>query len=153
MKKVLYLIFLLASINVFSQSVLTSGGGFSKSQIGSISTSVGQIFSKNVINNKNSLKEGVLQIYKKEGSSLNALSEKKVALYPNPTNSYVNISIPNEMVKKTTFILFDNLGKIIQTGDFNLFENKLDVSQLSKGVYFIDMNYNQQKLIYKIEKK
>ena len=84
---------------------------------------------------------------------MNTLIEKKIALYPNPSNSFVNISIPNEMVKKTTFILFDNLGKIIQTGDFNLFENKLDVSQLSYGVYYIDMNYNQQKLIYKIEKK
>jgi hypothetical protein len=84
---------------------------------------------------------------------LNAFIEKKVALFPNPSNSFVNISIPNEMVKKTTFILFDNLGKIIQIGDFNLFENKLDVSELSKGVYFIDMNYNQQKLTYKIEKK
>jgi hypothetical protein len=153
MKKVLYLIFLLASINVFSQSILTSGGGFSKSQTGSISTSVGQVFSKNVINNKNSLKEGVLQIYKKEGSSLNALLEKKVALYPNPSNSFVNISIPIEMVKKTTFILFDNLGKTIQSGELNLSENKLDVSHLSNGVYYLDMNCNQQKLIYKIEKK
>jgi hypothetical protein len=153
MKKVLYLIFLLASTNVFSQSVLTAGGGFSRSQIGSISTSVGQVFSKQIFNDKNSLKEGVLHIYIKEGSSLNTLIEKKVALYPNPSNSFVNISIPNEMVKKTTFILFDNLGKIIQTGVFNLFENQLDVSQLSYGVYNIDMNYNQQKLTYKIEKK
>jgi hypothetical protein len=132
---------------------LTSGGGFSRSQIGSITTSVGQVFSKQIFNDKNSLKEGVLQVEKKEGSSLNAFIEKKVALFPNPSNSFVNISIPNEMVKKTTFILFDNLGKIIQTGDLNLFENKLDVSQLSNGVYYIDMNYNQQKLTYKIEKK
>jgi hypothetical protein len=143
----------LISKSIFSQSVLTSGGGFSRSQIGSITTSVGQVFSKQIFNDKNSLKEGVLQVEKKEGSSLNAFIEKKVALFPNPSNSFVNISIPNEMVKKTTFILFDNLGKIIQIGDFNLFENKLDVSELSKGVYFIDMNYNQQKLTYKIEKK
>ena len=153
MKKVLYLIILLASTNVFSQSVLTSGGGFSKSQTGSISASIGQVFSKQIFNDKNSLKEGVLHIYKKEGSSLNTLIEKKVALYPNPSNSYVNVSIPSEMVKKTTFFLYDNLGKIIQTGDFNLFENKLDVSQLSYGIYYIDMNYNQQKLTYKIQKK
>jgi hypothetical protein len=132
---------------------LTSGGGFSRSQLGSISTSVGQVFSKQIFNDKNSLKEGVLQVEKKEGSSLNAFIEKKVALYPNPSNSYVNISIPNEMVKKTTFILYDNLGKIIQSGDFNLLENKLDVSQLSNGIYYVDMNYNQQKLTYKIEKK
>jgi hypothetical protein len=143
----------LISKSIFSQSVLTSGGGFSRSQIGSITTSVGQVFSKQIFNDKNSLKEGVLQVEKKEGSSLNAFIEKKVALFPNPSNSFVNISIPNEMVKKTTFILFDNLGKIIQTGDLNLFENKLDVSQLSNGVYYIDMNYNQQKLTYKIEKK
>jgi hypothetical protein len=153
MKKVLYLFFLFASKNVFSQSVLTSGGGFSRSQLGSISTSVGQVFSKQIFNDKNSLKEGVLQVEKKVGSSLNAFIEKKVALYPNPSNSYVNISIPNEMVKKTTFILYDNLGKIIQSGDFNLLENKLDVSQLSNGIYYVDMNYNQQKLTYKIEKK
>jgi hypothetical protein len=153
MKICTVIILCLISKSIFSQSVLTSGGGFSRSQIGSISTSVGQVFSKQIFNDKNSLKEGVLQVEKKEGSSLNAFIEKKVALYPNPSNSFVNISIPNEMVKKTTFILYDNLGKIIQTGDFNLFENKLDVSQLSKGVYFIDMNYNQQKLIYKIEKK
>ena len=153
MKKVLYLFFLFASKNVFSQSVLTSGGGFSRSQLGSISTSFGHVFSKQIFNDKNSLKEGVLQVEKKVGSSLNAFIEKKVALYPNPSNSYVNISIPNEMVKKTTFILYDNLGKIIQSGDFNLLENKLDVSQLSNGIYYVDMNYNQQKLTYKIEKK
>jgi hypothetical protein len=51
----------LISKSIFSQSVLTSGGGFSRSQIGSITTSVGQVFSKQIFNDKNSLKEGVLQ--------------------------------------------------------------------------------------------
>lgn len=153
MKKILYLIFLLASTNVYSQSVLSSGGGFSKSQTGSISTSVGQVFSKQIFNDKNSLKEGVLQISKKESSNLNTLIERKITLYPNPSNSYVNISIPYEMIKKTTFILYDNLGKVIQRGYFYLIENKLDVSDLSNGIYYIDINYNTQQLTYKIEKK
>lgn len=65
-------------------------------------------------------------------------------IYPNPTSSYIYISYDDEL----EVILFDVLGKEINRG---FYKNKVDVSYLDKGIYFIKIldgiNYSTHKII------
>ncbi|MGC6523468.1 MAG: T9SS type A sorting domain-containing protein [Flavobacteriaceae bacterium] len=65
-------------------------------------------------------------------------------IYPNPTSSYIYISYDDEL----EVILFDVLGKEINRG---FYKNKVDVSYLDKGIYFLKIldgvNYSTHKII------
>ena len=60
-----------------------------------------------------------------------------VAIYPNPTNNILNIDIPNNLEEEVQF--YNVLGK--KVADYKLqSQNQIDVSHLSKGVYFLKFN-------------
>ena len=58
-----------------------------------------------------------------------------IQLIPNPTTNYLSIEIPETMLLEKVVVL-NQLGQTIQTG----FENKLNVSSLSNGVYYLNMH-------------
>lgn len=57
-----------------------------------------------------------------------------IRFYPNPTNDKINISLP-EMAKVT---LTDLSGKTVMTSSLDAGESTLNLSSLSKGIYFIN---------------
>ena len=57
-----------------------------------------------------------------------------VRVYPNPSVSILNIEVENNVY--STISLIDGLGKVVLEQQFT---NQLDVSSLSKGVYFIQL--------------
>ena len=65
-------------------------------------------------------------------------------IYPNPTSSYIYINYNGEL----EVIIFDLLGKEINRG---LFKDKIDVSYLKKGIYFLKildgLNTSSHKII------
>jgi PKD repeat protein len=61
-------------------------------------------------------------------------------IYPNPTSDYVNISIPAQ-TKITTTTITNLEGKVLQTYN-QLKENKIDVSGLPNGLYFLKITLN-----------
>lgn len=60
-----------------------------------------------------------------------ALSESNISLYPNPTNQFIYLK--NLPVSDCKLFIYNNLGDKIWEGFAN--ENKIDVSQLSNGIY------------------
>jgi hypothetical protein len=72
-------------------------------------------------------------------------------LYPNPTSSNVNIAFPGNEFKNQTVRISDISGKVVNSQSLNAISNaQLDVSSLSKGVYFVSLpgaNSSPQKLI------
>lgn len=60
---------------------------------------------------------------------------KEWEVYPNPANFELNIKSTKDF-KNGKYQIMNDLGDIIQFGEFNI-ENKLDVSELSAGLYFI----------------
>ena len=70
-----------------------------------------------------------------------------ILFYPNPVKNYINIK---------TNIMYDSLqiidmnGKVISISGKNL--KKIDVSELSSGIYFFEMVYNEQSRIEKFVK-
>ena len=74
---------------------------------------------------------------------------KQLSVYPNPTSDgFINIKF-NQDVKIEVFSIFGK--KLIHT-KINRTDSKLDISTLSKGVYFIKVSHKGLSLSTKIIK-
>jgi hypothetical protein len=61
-------------------------------------------------------------------------------LYPNPTNSFIQVNLQNTTELLENVIIYDVLGKTVKTiSANNSNEMKVDVSNLSKGVYLVEI--------------
>lgn len=65
----------------------------------------------------------------------NATTNDNIKLYPNPTNSILNIEILEGNFDE--IVVFSSTGKVIQTIDPNTDNLSVDVSQLASGMYFV----------------
>jgi extracellular elastinolytic metalloproteinase len=74
-------------------------------------------------------------------------------IYPNPVRNEINLSSYKEIEFLTTYI-FDINGRIIQSRQFNYFgfENKLDVENLSPGMYFLKIESERVNVVKRIIK-
>jgi uncharacterized delta-60 repeat protein len=76
--------------------------------------------------------------------------EESVKIYPNPTNSSVNISCDSTINRLE---LFDIQGRLLETNLVQESTSKIDLSKRSKGVYFLKIETQQGYKVEKIIKK
>ncbi|HXB39195.1 MAG TPA: T9SS type A sorting domain-containing protein [Bacteroidia bacterium] len=72
-------------------------------------------------------------------TSANAMAEKSslIVVYPNPFTDYITV-LTGSSTEKTEVNIYDQLGKkVLDTYVFNNGETKINLSGLSKGVYFV----------------
>lgn len=69
-----------------------------------------------------------------------------LAIFPNPSNSIINISTSNE---KANMKLIDLSGKVIYNGSY---KSQIDISEYPKGQYFIVLSYNNEKGVLTLQK-
>ena len=84
-------------------------------------------------------------IIKKENVSL--------SIYPNPTNGNVALSLRYGRDYKTNMLLFNPLGQVVYSHDFgkvNAISETYDWSNLSKGIYTIQLTINNQSIFEKV---
>ncbi len=71
-------------------------------------------------------------------------------VYPNPTNSAVNIQFTNQNLQITEIQIFDTYGKlvdVVETGRApSLQTTQIDLSRYSKGIYFIKAVTNEKTI-------
>ncbi|MDD3739966.1 MAG: T9SS type A sorting domain-containing protein [Bacteroidales bacterium] len=74
-------------------------------------------------------------------SGINTFVTDNVKVYPNPTNSELFVEISENADAQ----IIDALGRVVS--DFNLFEglNAVDISDFADGVYYLKINYYNQK--------
>jgi len=88
-----------------------------------------------------------LYVYCEEGwSGPVSITELRnnLVIYPNPTSDYININ------KKVDARVFNSLGRLVASKNQT---NVLDVSTLSRGVYYVTFEYNKLKINKKIIKQ
>ncbi len=74
-------------------------------------------------------------------SGLESLAARQIALYPNPASDYIYIeNMPQDVIG---FRIYDVQGKLIQQPAFL---NKVDVSQLQEGLYFLQLQTKEELL-------
>lgn len=86
-------------------------------------------------------------------NGISDLSFQNLSVYPNPTNDILNLEIEEDLIPIAigTIKLFDLTGKMIQT--FNPENKQLDVSVLTKGVYFLEVANAEKRSVIKILKR
>lgn len=80
------------------------------------------------------------------------MKETHFALYPNPIINEINISFPNNS-EKAEFKLYDVLGKKVLQKIVTISRNRIDVSQLTSGVYIASLTSNNKTTSFKIIKQ
>ncbi len=85
------------------------------------------------------------------GTSLFELADEKlIEVYPNPTNSILNL-ISKEEILGSKYIICDVIGKIILEGTIESSKMQIDLNFLSIGTYFLSLkaNMNYSVKLYK----
>jgi len=70
----------------------------------------------------------------------------KVIIYPNPTNNVLNVKLSVNSAVKNYFIV-NLLGQTILQGNLENTFNRIDISKLKKGIYFIQIDTIIKKFI------
>ena len=80
-----------------------------------------------------------------------------LTIYPNPFKDILSIEFQNKQCKEITFSIRNVLGETVFTTTENKpisnFKTELDVSTLSKGVYFLEATMDEEKITRKLIKE
>ncbi len=60
-------------------------------------------------------------------------------IFPNPSQDFLTIQLPNEMINGS-IELFDYLGRSVKSKKINNIDNKLNLTNLNQGIYFVKVN-------------
>ena len=63
-----------------------------------------------------------------------------IKLFPNPSHNIINVAVPQAANMPETYIVYNNLGQVVNTGTINSNNQELDISGYDNGVYFIKLN-------------
>jgi chitodextrinase/endonuclease I len=73
-------------------------------------------------------------------------------IYPNPVDGNIlNIQLNDEEDNKTSYRIVSLLGQVLQSGTLN--DTQIQLESLSKGVYFLELMLDDEKLVKKFIKK
>ena len=62
-------------------------------------------------------------------------------LYPNPVSNFLNIKFESNLIIQP-YNVVDNLGRVVLNGKLNDVETTINVEQLSKGIYYLNVSDN-----------
>lgn len=88
---------------------------------------------------------GITTLYDVSNLSNNEFVSQNFNIYPNPTSDILNINLDNNLVLDQVTI-YNNLGQVVKTTT----ENVIDVTNLAKGMYFVEVVTNQGKATKKV---
>jgi uncharacterized repeat protein (TIGR01451 family) len=79
-----------------------------------------------------------------------------IYIYPNPTNSYINIDLRAMKHATLNLVLTTIDGRVITQKEYkniNTISDKLDINQQASGMYFLQINTENEQATYKIMKQ
>jgi hypothetical protein len=100
----------------------------------------------NIGGNQLQFAQKLFQFYDESNPLLSTVKNTftEISLYPNPTKNRINIDITAPI---KTVCIFNNLGKEVFKSTIN--KQQIDISNLTKGIYFIRIDINTTKSYYK----
>ncbi len=148
MKKLLLtLITFIVGTIALGQNSVNAVGGDVYNNTGSVSFSIGQVVIENTINTTGSINQGVQHAL--EITTLN-LEENKLNLslsaYPNPTQTQLILHIGNYNQEKLKYNIVSSDGKLLSQGSIQSIETIIDLQQIPKAMYFIEVQEESTKI-------
>ena len=146
LKKTVTIVLIFISHYGFTQHSVVSSGSSVVSNQGSFSFSIGQILTSQNLSSSASvfgesivLSHGVQQVFLQRCSE----NEKvEILATPNPSDGQFTINLINWDEKEINLNIYDALGKNVFAGNIQNDQTKLNLSNLSSGVYIISLGYN-----------
>lgn len=96
------------------------------------------------------------QIIRLKGSSLLATHNSplinKMSFYSNPVKDFLQVKLDDLTIMKS-YTIIDSSGKEIKSETTSNFNNKIDVTVLSKGIYLLKVDTNHGRLVEKFIKE
>lgn len=87
--------------------------------------------------------------------SVNENETEDFKIYPNPVDNTLKLELKMHQ-KLSSVSIFSSIGKEMMKWNFHLADKKeleLDISDLAKGIYFIEIQYNEKSVFKKLIKK
>ena len=146
LKKTVTIVLIFISHYGFTQQSVVSSGSSVVSNQGSFSFSIGQILTSQNLSSSASvfgesivLSHGVQQVFLQRCSE----NEKvEILATPNPSDGQFTINLINWDEKEINLNIYDALGKNVVAGNIQNDQTKLNLSNLSSGVYIMSLGYN-----------
>jgi len=82
-------------------------------------------------------------------ASKNQLS--RIKIYPNPADEYLNVALPNNTLPK--YVVQNLYGNVVMEGIMSNSSQKVNISNLAAGIYFIKFTENSQFQMFKFIKE
>ncbi len=130
----------LGTATLFAQQGVVPAGGNASGAGGTVSYSIGQIFSATNSGTTHSIIQGLQQPFEisivgldetSSDISLNAL------VYPIPVTDWLTLKIKNTNFQNLSYGLYDVNGRLISQGDVKGEETEIDASALVTSCYFL----------------
>ena len=155
-KKLVVLLFLLASVKVLSQENVVAAGDNITSINGSVAFSVGQVVYITNADINGSVAQGLQQPYEisivmgVENTGINV----GIQAYPNPADDYLTLNVGNYKISNLKFQLFDFNGRLVENKKISTAVEVINVQKLEAAVYFLKVIRNNKEIKnFKIIKK
>lgn len=153
------LMLLFASGGAFAQSTINASGGGSTIGGNSFDYSIGEMTIVSTSSTSSLVvTQGLLQPTAQAPDATHdiIIAQNDLTIYPNPTTAIVNIKPDFKKPGTLKVTLLDANGRVIEYNEWKLEsgreENQLDINHLAQGNYFLQINFNNQKNTYKIQK-
>ena len=94
-----------------------------------------------------------IRCIKNETTGINETGyEKKIRVFPNPVKDYFSLIIENQSLMGSKLELYDQYGRLLKQFDITDYKTVIDISFLSQGMYFLQINDDKQVNFIKIIK-
>lgn len=98
------------------------------------------------LSNANGTASGSVKVFNLDGLlSSDTFVLDNFNIYPNPTSNILNITLDNDLILQEV-IIYNSIGEIVKKSN----KTKIDVSYLSKGIYYTEVKTNRGKASKKI---
>lgn len=154
-RRVLLCSIFFALFSASAQQAAVASGGDATGSNGSSSYSIGQVAYINAIGTNGSINQGVQQPFEifTLGDDEFPEIQLMMSVYPNPTASFVTLTLQNYSLENVRFELFDLNGRLIQSQSITTSDTQIAMEHLASAVYLLNvMEQNKVLKTFKIIK-
>ena len=94
--------------------------------------------------------EGIFSIIKSSSGIEDMQTTSKVDVYPNPSNGLFTINLSDIKDSKVKLEVYNLIGEKVWENNFNKENTTINLSQLSKGIYYLSVKSSNNTITKKI---
>jgi len=141
------LFFLLRGYIVFSQELISIGGGFSQNNLVSISYSVGELAIETLSSGNKIITQGFQQpIMIVSGIKEIPELDYEISVFPNPTQDKVILKVSTDLLTNKYFSIYDMNGKLILRKKIDSNQSEISFSNFLQSMYLLKIFDGRQEL-------